>query len=46
MTTRKVKKLLRAYAQKSLEQYRNEEILAKLLAYQARLKAENKKNKG
>ena len=33
MTIRKVKKLLRAYAQKSLEQYMNDEILAKLLAY-------------
>ena len=45
MTIRKVKKLLRAYAQKTFEQYKNDEILAKLLAYQAILKVENKKIK-
>lgn len=46
MTIRKVKKLLRAYAQKSLEQYMNDEILVKLLVYQAKMKTQNNKKRG
>lgn len=46
MTIRKVKKLLRAYAQKTFEQYKNDEKLAKLLAYQAQMKVKIAQNKG
>lgn len=46
MTTRKVKKLLRAYANDSMKALVDMELLKKLLAYQAQLKAQNCKKKG
>ena len=46
MTTSKVKKLLREYANASMKDMVDKEILAKLLAYQAQLKAQHGKKRG
>lgn len=44
ITTREVKQLLREYANESMKYLIDKEILAKLLAYQAHLRAQNIKN--
>lgn len=46
MTKRKVKKLLRAYANASMKDMVDKEILAKLLEYQAKMKDQNSKKRG